>query len=55
MENSEENKKARVTAAIKKVITASDPEKGTIASYQVLFCGAGWPNFLFSLPMITWK
>jgi hypothetical protein len=49
MENSEQNKKARVTAAIKKVITSCDPEKGTISNYQVLFCGAGWPNVIFSL------
>lgn len=55
MENSEQNKKARVTAAIKKVITSCDPEKGAISNYQVLFCGAGWPNVFFSLSMITWK
>ena len=55
MENSEKNKKARLTAAIRKVITSSDPEKVSISNYQVLFSCAGCPNVILSLSMITWK
>ena len=55
MENSEKNKKARLTAAIRKVITSSDPEKVSISNYQVLFCGVGWLNVILSLSKITWK